>query len=59
MIEYARSLVAAESPIDYYSVFISYSSQDEALAKRLYADLQAQGKPPRMRCGSRTHRANT
>ncbi len=43
MIEYARALVAAERPIDYYSVFISYSSKDEALAKRLYADLQAAG----------------
>lgn len=43
MIEYARSLVAAERPIDYYSCFISYSSKDEALAKRLYADLQAAG----------------
>jgi TIR domain/Pentapeptide repeats (8 copies) len=29
--------------IQYYSVFISYSSKDEMLAKRLYADLQCQG----------------
>ncbi|HEY0605250.1 MAG TPA: toll/interleukin-1 receptor domain-containing protein [Herpetosiphonaceae bacterium] len=43
MIEYARSLVAAERPIDYYSVFISYSSQNEAVAQRLHADLQAAG----------------
>ena len=43
MITYARSLVAAEHPIDYYSCFISYSSQDEAFAQRLYADLQAKG----------------
>jgi hypothetical protein len=43
MIEYARSLVAAEHPIDYYSVFISYSSQDEAIAQRLHADLQSKG----------------
>ncbi|HEX6292948.1 MAG TPA: toll/interleukin-1 receptor domain-containing protein [Herpetosiphonaceae bacterium] len=43
MIEYARSLVAAERPIDYYSCFISYSSHDDALAERLYADLQAKG----------------
>ena len=43
MIEYARALVAAERPIDYYSCFISYSSHDEALAQRLYADLQAKG----------------
>lgn len=43
MIEYARSLVAADQPIDYYSCFISYSSKDEALAERLHADLQARG----------------
>jgi hypothetical protein len=32
-----------QRPIDYYSVFISYSNKDAALAERLYADLQAQG----------------
>ena len=37
-IEYMRALVA--HPVDYYSCFISYSSRDEAFAKRLYADLQ-------------------
>ncbi|GHO91513.1 hypothetical protein KSF_015610 [Reticulibacter mediterranei] len=31
------------SPIQYYSCFISYSSKDEVLAKRLHADLQDQG----------------
>ncbi len=36
-IDYMRSLVG--KPIDYYSCFISYSSKDEAFAKRLYADL--------------------
>ncbi len=30
-------------PTQYYSLFISYSSKDENLARRLYADLQAQG----------------
>lgn len=30
-------------PIQYYSVFISYSSKDEQLARRLHADLQDQG----------------
>lgn len=30
-----------QQPIQYYSCFISYSSKDEALAKRLYADLQS------------------
>jgi hypothetical protein len=43
MIEYARALVVAAKPIQYYSVFISYSSADEEVAKRLYADLQAAG----------------
>jgi hypothetical protein len=37
-ITYIRSL--AGKPIDYYSCFISYSSKDDAFAKRLYADLQ-------------------
>src|SRR5579859_1560036 len=30
-------------PIQYYSVFISYSSQDDRLARRLHADLQDHG----------------
>lgn len=30
-------------PIQYHSCFISYSSKDETLARRLYADLQAHG----------------
>lgn len=30
-------------PIQYYSLFISYSSKDETLARRLHADLQASG----------------
>lgn len=30
-------------PIQYHSLFISYSSQDETLARRLHADLQDQG----------------
>lgn len=40
-IEYAASL--ANKSIEFYSAFISYSSKDEDLAKRLYADLQAKG----------------
>lgn len=43
-IEYMHSL--ANIPIDYYSCFISYASQDEAFTKRLYADLQSN----RVRC---------
>src|SRR5437763_1115612 len=38
-ITYIRSLVG--KPIEYYSCFISYSSKDEAFAKRLYTDLQS------------------
>jgi len=38
-IVYMRSLVG--KPFDYYSCFISYSSKDEDLARRLYADLQS------------------
>jgi len=30
-------------PIQYHSLFISYSSTDEMLARRLYSDLQAHG----------------
>ena len=33
-------------PIEYYSVFISYSSKDEEFARRLYNDLQG----ARVRC---------
>jgi hypothetical protein len=38
-LDYMRSLVG--KPIEYYSCFISYSTKDEAFAKRLYADLQS------------------
>jgi hypothetical protein len=38
-ITYMRSLVG--KAIDYYKCFISYSSQDDDFARRLYADLQA------------------
>jgi len=40
-ITYARSLV--NSPIEYYTCFISYSSKDQDCAERLYADLQSKG----------------
>ena len=44
---------AAERPIDDSVVFISFSSNDEALVKRLHADLQAAGaaRLHRMTCG--------
>ena len=40
-LEYAASL--AGQPLEFYSCFISYSSKDDDLAQRLYADLQAKG----------------
>lgn len=40
-IAFSKSLVG--KAIEYYSCFISYSSQDEEFAKRLYADLQSNG----------------
>ena len=40
-IEYVRSLVAR--PIEYYTCFLSYSRKDQAIAERLYADLQSKG----------------
>jgi hypothetical protein len=40
-LEYVASLTG--QTIEFYSPFISYSSKDEAIAKRLYADLQAKG----------------
>lgn len=55
-IDFVRSLSA--QPIDYYSCFLSYSHQDEALARRLHADLQANGvrcwfAPEDMRIGDK------
>jgi len=38
-----RALIESMSPIDYYTCFISYSSQDQAFADRLYADLRNSG----------------
>ena len=35
------ALVAAIQPIQFYSCFISYSSEDQTFAERLHADLQA------------------
>ncbi len=40
-ISYMYSLV--NHPLEYYTAFISYSSQDQAFAERLYADLRAKG----------------
>jgi uncharacterized protein YjbI with pentapeptide repeats len=41
LLTYLFSLVA--EPIQFYSCFISYSTEDQAFAERLYADLQASG----------------
>lgn len=41
MIDYMHSLVG--KPVDFYSCFISYSSQDQEFAEHLYADLQNKG----------------
>jgi hypothetical protein len=38
-----KALMAAMSPIEFYSCFISYSSKDQEFAERLYADLQNKG----------------
>lgn len=43
-IDYLPSLLAPQ-PIEYQSLFISYARQDEALAKRLYADLGKKDVP--------------
>ena len=40
MIDYMRSLVAAEEGIEFYSCFISYSGADGEFARRLHARLQ-------------------
>src|SRR6266568_3436734 len=42
IIEAIPSLLGSLKPIDHYSCFISYSSKDDAFARRLYADLQSQ-----------------
>lgn len=43
IIEQIPALVGSLKPIDFYSCFISYSSNDQDFAERLYADLQARG----------------
>jgi len=48
------------NPIQYHSCFISYSNQDETLARRLYADLQDHGvrcwfAPEDMKIGDNIH----
>jgi uncharacterized protein YjbI with pentapeptide repeats len=57
-IQYLPSLLG--TGIEFYSLFISYSTVDEDFAKRLYADLQAKGvrcwfAPHSMRSGEKIH----
>jgi uncharacterized protein YjbI with pentapeptide repeats len=57
-IAYIRSLVGKE--IEYYSCFISYSSKDNAFAKRLYNDLQSHNvrcwyAPEDLKWGAKIH----
>jgi hypothetical protein len=58
-IEYMASLVG--TGIEFYSLFISYSTKDQEFADRLYADLQAKGvrcwfAPHDLLGGKKTHR---
>src|SRR5499426_1313663 len=48
------------TPIEYYSCFISYAGKDHAFVERLYADLQNKGvlcwfAPENMKIGDRIH----
>jgi hypothetical protein len=57
-IEYMGSLVG--KPFEFYSCFISYSTQDQPFADRLHADLQAKGvrcwfAPHKMAGGKKLH----
>lgn len=42
-IGYMKTLVAAMSPIEFYSCFISYSHENKAFARKLHDSLQARG----------------
>jgi uncharacterized protein YjbI with pentapeptide repeats len=58
LITYSASLVG--QPIQFYSCFISYSSEDQEFADRLYADLQSKGvrcwfAPHHIRAGRKVH----
>jgi hypothetical protein len=58
-IEYMASLVG--TGIEFYSLFISYSTNDQVFAERLHADLQAKGvrcwfAPHDMRSGKKVHK---
>jgi uncharacterized protein YjbI with pentapeptide repeats len=40
---YIHSLIAASQSIQFYSCFISYSSEDQSFSERLHGDLQSKG----------------
>jgi hypothetical protein len=42
-IEHLPPLLNSIESVQYHSIFISYSSEDEKFANRFHADLQAQG----------------
>jgi len=57
-IEYSSALYNSINPIDYYTCFISYSTENQDFAERLYADLQNKGvrcwfAPHNMRIGDK------
>lgn len=57
-IDFWRTTMA--NPIQYHSLFVSHSSEDDTLARRLHADLQAHGvrcwfAPEDMKIGDRFH----
>ena len=59
-IEYIPSLFGSSLAIQLYSCFISHSTKDAEFARRLYADLQAEGvrcwyAPEEMKGGSKLH----
>jgi hypothetical protein len=59
-IEYIPSLISSLSPIQYHSVFISYSHHDQPLAQRIHNDLQDKGvrcwfAPHDLKTGERYH----
>ena len=60
LIEYLPSLIAAIAPIQFYSVFLSYSAADEAFSRRLASRLRDEGvrtwfAPEDMKVGRKIH----
>jgi hypothetical protein len=61
-IVHMKSLVAAMSPVEFYSCFISYSSKDQEFAERLHADLRSKNvrcwfAPEDLKIGDKLRRA--